>query len=489
MSARGARAWLTLVLAAAPALALQEPPQDVPPAPGQEPPKEESHDPPAPVEEPPSPAPATQDPEVPQPEPRSPPGLCAAPPAVPETAPPAPGHPAVTWPLAADAIGEHLRSLAAAHPSVAVLEVLGKSAGGREILAVRLGARDGVPGVEKPVLLVADYQGTHSAGPEAALELAWRLAVDFERDERVRALLTQATLVIAPALDPDVRASVSSASAPAASRAVLFERNFPSGWQPETVRAGAGRISLSLPETLAVASYLTNLRGCAVLLGFAAPALRGAPYPEAGLPDSDRDVFARIVAALELEGTSPLIPWYELGSPGGGLFDFAYQARGIYPLALPLPAEEDLAAGALPAYTTSVVARVLRCLALLPRVELAQEGLERLATDTWQLDVRIQNVGIVPTASALARHREPLTEVTLRLEGAKLVASAKRPASGADYTDASFQVRAPLSGGTLAGGEGRWLRLFLEASSGGEVRVTAASSWAGRAEIQVTLQP
>ena len=214
---------------------------------------------------------------------------------------------------------------------------------------------------------------------------------------------------------------------------------------------------------------------------------RGVPYADAEVPDSDREVFARLVAALELDGAPPLVPWFDLGSPGGGLYDFAYQARGIYPLIVPLPAEEALASGALEGFSAQVVARVLRCLTLLPRVEIAQEGLERLASDTWQLDVRIQNVGIVPTSSAVARHREPLADVVLRLDGAKLVATAKRPSSGQDYTDASFQVRAPLSGGTLAGGEGRWLRLFLEASSGGEVRVTAVSSWAGSDAIQVVL--
>ena len=120
-------------------------------------------------------------------------------------------------------------------------------------------------------------------------------------------------------------------------------------------------------------------------------------------------------------------------------------------------------------------------------MELAQEGLERLAPDTWQLDVRLQNVGTVPTTSALARHRESLADVVLEVAGAKLLATARKPANGADYTDPSFQVRPPLAAGTLAGGEGRWLRLILEASAGAEVRVTASSPWAGRTSVRVTL--
>jgi hypothetical protein len=320
------------------------------------------------------------------------------------------------------------------------------------------------------------------------LELAWQLTQDFAHDERVRALLTHAELVLAPTLDPDARSAPGSATGavPAAARTVRFERNFPSGWQPDAVRPGSGRITLAKPETLAAARFLTELDGCAVLLGFVPSAPRGAPYAGAELPAADREVFAKLGAALELDGASSLVPWFELGTGGGGLFDFAYQARGIYPLAFTLPSEEELAAGGLAGFTGAVRARVLRCLTLLPRVEIRQEGLERLASDTWQLDVRIQNVGVVPTASALALHRAR-SDVVLHLDGAKLVATAKRPSSGAAYTDASFQVRAPLSGGTLAGGEGRWLRLILEAGAGAEVRVTASSPWSGSDALRVVL--
>jgi hypothetical protein len=433
----------------------------------------------------PAPAPEGQEPESQAP-PAAESGAESTPPAEPARPPEplAPGHPAVVWPLDAAAIASHMRGIAEAHPTVAALEVLDHSRGGLEILALRLGLREGPPS-ERPVLLLADAQGTISAGPEAMLELAWELAGKFDSDERVRGLLTRTTLVIAPALDPDARAAAPVAS-DAGIPAPCFERNFPSGWQPEAVRPGSGRVPLSEPETLAAARFLANLDGCAVLLGFTTAAPRGEPYPGAELPVADREVFAKLGAALELEGASPLVPWFELGSPGGSLYDFAYQARGIYPLFFVLPAEDELAAGDA-GFRAQVATRVARCLTLLPRVELAQEGLERLASDTWQLDVRIQNVGIVPTSSALARHREPQADVALRLEGAKLVATAKKPDSSAPYTDASFQVRAPLSGGSLAGGEGRWLRLFLEASSGAEVRVKVSSLWAGSSTVAVTL--
>ena len=479
------RAGLLVLLGLVPALPAQEPPADPGGEPGQE--QEEQQD-----EKQQEPQAAPQDP-VPTPEgpgSHTPPpeetGASAEPAELAPAKSPRPGHPPVVWPLDAAAIGMHMHGIAENHETVAALEVLGQSQGGLEILALRLGLRE-EHASERPALLLVDAQGTSSAGPEAMLELAWDLAGRFESDERVRALLTRTTLVIVPALDPDARASLAAPGASEAGQSrPSFERNFPSGWQPEAVRPGSGRVPLARIETLTAARFLANLRGCAVMLGFTAAVPRREPYAGAETPAADREVFAKLGAALELDGASALVPWFELGSEGGNLFDFAYQARGIYPLFFVLPPEDELAAGD-GAFRAQVAARVERCLTLLPRVELAQEGLERLASDTWQLDVRIQNVGIVPTSSALARHREPQADVALRLEGAKLVATAKKPDSSAPYTDASFQVRAPLSGGTLAGGEGRWLRLFLEAAPGAEVRVMASSPWAGGSTVLVTL--
>jgi hypothetical protein len=413
----------------------------------------------------------------------------------------APGvvHPRVEWPLGSEALASHLRGIAEAVPTIAELESLGRSAGGREIFVLRLGLRDGRER-DRPTLLLVDHMGRASAGPEAMVTLGWRVASEYERDERLQALLARTNLVLAPALDPDLRSESipgfvldastnDSATSPplAATKRERFEHNFPSGWQPETLRPGSGRVSLSKPETLAAARYLTSLGGCAVVLGFTALVPAGAPYRGAELPDQDREVFRRLVAALERPGTRPLIPWFELGSPGGGFFDFAYQARGIYPVLFGLPPEEELARTGAEPFVEDVCARVLACLEILPRVELAEEAVERLAVDTYQIDLRLRNAGVVPSTSALARRREAPTDVVLELAGAKLVATARRPSRGEDYTDPAFQVRSPLAAGTLAGGEERWLRLWVEAGSGAEVSVTASSPWSGRTDLHSTL--
>ncbi|HEX6883935.1 MAG TPA: M14 family zinc carboxypeptidase [Planctomycetota bacterium] len=485
--------------------------QEVPPSPapapdggeaqGESERKQEGGDAP-PVEVPPQ--------EVPRPAPSDVPA--DLPPAAGEAAPPPPqaenpapsastlppAHPPVTWPLSSEALAAHLRGIAEAHPTIALLETLDRSAQGREILVLRLGLRDGGEAA-RPTLLLADHHGRASAGPEAMVALAWRLASAHEQDEGVRALLARASLVLAPALDPDARSesvatlqlgasSVEPVAAAPAARAPLarFERNFPSGWQPETRRAGSGRVSLSMPETLAATRFLAGLDACSVVLGFAPTSPPGQPYAGAELPAGDREVFQRLAAALERPGARALIPWYEHGSPGGGFFDFAYQARGIYPLFFALPSEEELTRTGAAPFVAEVGERVLGCLALLPRVELAQEAFERVAPDTWQLDLRLVNAGLVPTASALVGHRGVRADVVLALAGAKLLATAHRARSGTEYTPV-FEVRTPLSAGTLAGGEERWLRLLIEAGPGAAVSVTASSPWAGRAQLRLTL--
>jgi len=101
--------------------------------------------------------------------------------------------------------------------------------------------------------------------------------------------------------------------------------------------------------------------------------------------------------------------------------------------------------------------------------------------------VSVRNAGTVPTFSAVARARGLPGAVSLSVDGAKLVATARRPESGSDFTLPAFQEDAPFLCGTLAGGEGLWLRLFLDASTGDRVGVVASSRWAGVGSIALTM--
>ena len=398
---------------------------------------------------------------------------------------PAPGRPAIAGPLAIDEIEKGLRDIAALHPEVARLEVIGRSAGGREILVLSLSDHASGPSTEKPGLFVVDHQAAPGIyGAELALELAWTTVERFASDESVRALLRETTLVIAPALDPDVRVP----GAPA--ETVLFDRNFPLGWQPETVRKASGRYPMSRPETRAAAQFLERQHHLVLALAVAQARPSPRPFPGAELPLEDREVMSRLAAIGDPAAGPRLLPWHELGSPGGGFLDYAYQARGIYPLAFALPSDEELASAGLAGWLRAASEKAGLLLALLPRLSIEQDGLERLAPGLWQVDIRIKNQGKVPTLSTLGARRAKNGEIAIGLTGAKLVATARRALGGAAYQDASFHESPSgglVRGGTLAGGEERWFRLVVEGEPGSTLALSGASTWTAGAQLSLVL--
>ena len=101
-----------------------------------------------------------------------------------------------------------LKDLAAGFPAVAALEIIGKSAGGREIPVLRLaGGNPAVktaPGLRPAVLITAGLDGGHVAGTEAALRLAGKLVDGYvKKDGKITALLDARTVYVAPLLNPD----------------------------------------------------------------------------------------------------------------------------------------------------------------------------------------------------------------------------------------------------------------------------------------------
>lgn len=95
-----------------------------------------------------------------------------------------------------------LDSLQRAHPRLVQLSTLAKSAGGRDVHLVRLGAGRDLDG--RPALLVvANAYGPHVVGSEIALAAAGRLAAAYGRDSATTRLLDRATLYFIPRANPD----------------------------------------------------------------------------------------------------------------------------------------------------------------------------------------------------------------------------------------------------------------------------------------------
>ena len=255
----------------------------------------------------------------------------------------------------------------------------------------------------------------------------------------------------------------------------------------ETVRVGLGPRAAGCAARDAGERCATSRtsRAARSLLGFhvRADAARRAPIPAPSCRPPDREVFARLwPPALEAPGREErarAVVRARTRRAGASSTSPTRRAASTRCF-ITLPAEEELAdrrarrPSAPRSWPASSAA--WRC---SPRVEIVRGGSR--ASGQRHLaaaDVHIQNAGIVPTSKrpgALPRAAAPTSRCAWT--SAKLVATAK-PERSAPYTDASFQVRELVGAGTLAGGEGRWMRLFRRLPRA-EVRVTTSSPWAG----------
>ena len=418
-------------------------------------------------------------------------------------------------PLDDTKIQAELEALIAAHPDLVVLESLGTSAAGRDIPLLSITDRaSGAPG-SKPALFALDFQPPgRGLGAEAVLSLAWALAERQGSEEWIRTLLRETTVYLAPMLDPDARAvaAPSEAHVPAAAlrrsdRPVEFDLNFPLGWQPDTLRPGSGSFPLSSPESLAVARFLSERDNLALLVG----AMRG---PERGdrrgsslvadgdlwngaeCPTADAELFVNLAAAAEARGGAPLLPWNRVGSTGGSLSDYAFQALGVYPFAWSPAIGPELVPER---WIAGAVDQSLTLLSRLPKLELESVGLVELEPHLWQLDLALSNAGVVPTLGTLAQSRGIAGELRFAVTGAQLTASMQSDGGPKDFespvlyglasegADESAQPRT-FACGSLDGKATRWIRLLLEADAGSEVVIEGGALRAGQATLRIVLE-
>ncbi len=97
-----------------------------------------------------------------------------------------------------------LQGLANQNRTMASLEALARSDGGREIWLLTLGNPAGVPRDQRPaLLLVANLEANHLIGSSAALYAADYLLSHYGQDEEVTRLLDEQTVYILPRMNPD----------------------------------------------------------------------------------------------------------------------------------------------------------------------------------------------------------------------------------------------------------------------------------------------
>jgi hypothetical protein len=343
----------------------------------------------------------------------------------PAPAPTAPATPAtlprVDRAFTLDELELSFRALAAGRPRFARETSLGQSRGGRDLYVLELGDHEAGDLGERPGILLAGYGP--AAGAFAAETILGVARALLEGDDAaIAARLAGVSVYLAPALDPDTR--VEGAPRPE----IRFDRNFPYGWQPRTVRAGSGAYPLAIPEALALVRFLEQHANLSLIVGFVPrPERAGPPWKEAELPEADRSVLASLAGKADPEGEgSLLLAWSDLASPGGGPLDHAFQGLGVYPCAFSYPGP---GAEGLEAHIGRVVEGVRGLMARLPRLGLETEGLVELAPGLWQLDVAVRNEGRLPTLSQIGERLRGGPSFRVSMEGAKLVATAHRSAA------------------------------------------------------------
>lgn len=103
-----------------------------------------------------------------------------------------------------DEIVADLKKLAAEHPDIAQLHVLGKSYEGREILAISVCVKDPQRTTPKPdILIVGGHHANEWIGKEVVLYYAERLITESQTDPASKLLLSRANYWLIPCANPD----------------------------------------------------------------------------------------------------------------------------------------------------------------------------------------------------------------------------------------------------------------------------------------------
>jgi len=370
-----------------------------------------------------------------------------------------------------------LRRIERDHPDWARLESLGNTRGGREVPLLILSDLSSGSPVDRPALLLLEESGSSALGAEELTEFARTLVERAAKDPSVLALLQRAAILIAPVPDPDALAEPGLPK-------VRFSRNFPLGWQPETLVEGAGYRPLHLLGTRHFARLLQRERRLTLVIGVSPDLRPGRPYASSELPERDRRLYDALLVRLRQPDIG-LLPWSRLASPGGSFLDTAYQAYGVLGFGLALHSP-----GARP-FSERAFGVVRELVYRLARIEMTLEEPRRLGSGDWQLDVEFHNPQVMPTLSALGQGRHVPAETWLSLEGAILVASSTRRSGESGVFDAttfpepSDDLR--LSLGVLQGGETVRVRLIVSGETGSTLKVLGRAPRAGSVEGRVVL--
>jgi hypothetical protein len=380
-----------------------------------------------------------------------------------------------------------LQSLASAYPELISLESIGTSRGGRELWVATLSSREGREPARKSAMLVAGSLSERDPhGAEMALFTLFELAQNHARDPQVAEALAGSTLYFAPSLDPDARARLleppSDGDAPA--RSVALDRNFPAGWSPWEGGIG-GAYPLSEPESKALSDFLSAHPNVALVQTYSVAAGASEPAEASAVPGADRALHDALLerAAAELEEPAFLRSASGEALRGGSLLAHVVLERGALGFVSVVPGRYE---GRLPQVqelfplARRASAHTLLLARSLPHLAVGEPSVTRLRSELWQVDVEIENRGLVATAGALAQTRRLALSPKLEIRGAEVLATAVAEPGSAEVRPAA-RVGGALPLPEIPGGERVRVRLVVAAPAESVLELVVSAPRAGEA--------
>jgi hypothetical protein len=388
-------------------------------------------------------------------------------------------------------LGGALRALVAAYPEFLSMHSLGTSRGGRELWLVTAAGPGALAPQDRSALLALGARGADDVhGAEMTLFTLFELVQNHARDPAAARVLAEHTLYVIPALDPDRRAALLSDGASGAPEAVEPDRNLPTDWSPWG--AEGGPYPLSEPESRALAEFLAAHPNVAVVQTYSGAAHAREGARDARLPAEDLELYDRLLEHVSARVDEPghLRAFPDLPARPGGAEDYAGLELGAFVFRCEVAGRER---GGLPQpYEIYLLARrawqvTLALADALPRLACEPPQVARLKSDQWQVDVRVSNAGLLPTASALARRRALVAPPHLSAQGGTLIAAALRTQTEEVAQPVGLRAGAPRLV-DVPGGGSIDLNLFLTAAAETELALRLSAPRAGAASTSVVLR-
>lgn len=393
-----------------------------------------------------------------------------------------------------------LGALAGAYPEFLRLETMGKSRGGHQLWVMTVARLEGQDPSERPALFLAGGLGAEDLhGTEMALFTILELVQNHERDPAVEALLANSVCYIAPCLNPDLRERVFGGADGAASGAgeavdgaqVRLDENFPTAWRPGPT---SGSYPLSEPETLRMAEYLLGHANVGVVQTYTGSMLSLAIESAFRASEaSDLAAYRDVLGSIPNPDRQTVQGLFDMPERPGSLLEFAYGQHGAFAFRTVVAGSGTSAVGPsvpevgeLAPLGRKAFQTTLRLAQTLPRLSLTEPSAQRMSDDLWQLDVGVQNEGLLPTASALGASRFACGAPGLSVTGGKVLAWAVSERDGSHVPAHGNEARLDL--GEVSGGERLSVRLIVRAAAGATVELRATSPRAGTDSAQLTLE-